>query len=78
MRPKDVPVLLADVDGVISLFGFDHTYPPPGFPVVVDGMPHWKLETIDTTLGATLLVTTDPADGITDGDVALLEAGGAN
>lgn len=41
MPPKDRPVLLVDVDGVISLFGFDHTDPPPGFPVAVDGMPHW-------------------------------------
>jgi hypothetical protein len=30
-----------DVDGVLSLFGFDHHAPPPGFPVLVDGMPHW-------------------------------------
>jgi hypothetical protein len=37
-------VLLVDVDGVISLFGFDHTAPPPGFPVAVDGMPHWLSE----------------------------------
>jgi hypothetical protein len=34
-------VLLVDVDGVVSLFGFDHTSPPPGFPVTVDGIPHW-------------------------------------
>jgi hypothetical protein len=36
-----VPVLLVDVDGVLSLFGFDHTSPPLGFPVTVDGTPHW-------------------------------------
>lgn len=30
-----------DVDGVLSLFGFDHVAPPPGFPVLVDGTPHW-------------------------------------
>ena len=30
-----------DVDGVLSLFGFDHVAPPPGFPVLVEGMPHW-------------------------------------
>jgi hypothetical protein len=35
------PLLLVDVDGVVSLFGFDHTSPPPGFPVAVDGTPHW-------------------------------------
>ena len=29
------------MDGVVSLFGFDHTSPPPGFPVSVDGSPHW-------------------------------------
>jgi hypothetical protein len=150
MPSKDVPVLLVDVDGVISLFGFDHTAPPPGFPVVVDGIPHWlskaagarlqrlsrtfecvwctgweeraeeylprllglpggwphlslgagwKLEAIDTSFGAsrpvawiddvhdarerawadarvgpTLLVTCDPAAGLTDEHVALLEA----
>jgi hypothetical protein len=33
--------LLVDVDGVISLFGFDHTDPPPGCPIAVDGTPHW-------------------------------------
>jgi hypothetical protein len=32
------------VDGVISLFGFDHTSPPPGLPVAVDGTPHWLSE----------------------------------
>ena len=36
--------MLVDVDGVISLFGFDHTSPPPGFPVAVDGTPHWLSE----------------------------------
>jgi hypothetical protein len=150
MVPKDSPALLVDVDGVVSLFGFDHNSPPPGFPVVVDGIPHWlsvgagarlrrlsrtfecvwctgweeraeeylprllglpggwphltlaagwKLEAIDTSLGAqrpvawiddvhgeteaawaasreapTLLVTTDPAVGLTDEHVARLEA----
>jgi hypothetical protein len=34
------PLLLIDVDGVISLFGFDQTEPPPGRFVVVDGIPH--------------------------------------
>jgi hypothetical protein len=33
--------LLIDVDGVLSLYGFDHVAPPPGFPVLVDGTPHW-------------------------------------
>jgi hypothetical protein len=35
------PTLLIDVDGVLSLFGFDFADPPPGFPVSVDGTPHW-------------------------------------
>ena len=150
MLSKDSPVLLVDVDGVISLFGFDHNAPPSVSPVTVDGIPHWlsegagarlerlsrtfecvwctgweeraeeylprllglpggwshltlgpgwKLEAIDTTLGAqrpvawiddvhdekeaawaasregpTLLVTCDPAVGLTDDHVARLEA----
>jgi hypothetical protein len=150
MRRKDRPILLVDVDGVISIFGFDHTDPPPGFPVAVDGTPHWisdgsgkrlqrlsrtfecvwctgweeraeehlprllglpggwchlvlgpgwKLEAIDTHVGATrplawiddvhdeketawaaaregptLLVTTDPAVGLTDEHVSVLES----
>jgi hypothetical protein len=150
MPAKDAPVLLVDVDGVVSLFGFDHTDPPPVLPVAVDGMPHWlsvgagtrlqrlsrtfecvwctgweeraeehlprllglpggwphltlgpgwKLEAIDTSFGAqrpiawiddvhyvrerawasaregpTLLVTTDPAVGVTDDHVTALEA----
>jgi hypothetical protein len=154
MPPKELPVLLVDVDGVISLFGFDHTDPPPGCPVLVDGIPHWlsagagarlerlsrtfecvwctgweeraeeylprllglpggwphlslgpgwKLEAIDTSFGAkrpmawiddvhdekeaawaasrlgpTLLVTCDPAVGITDDHVASLEAWAAS
>ena len=41
MPSKDTPVLLVDVDGVISLFGFDHTDPPGVSPVSVDGIPHW-------------------------------------
>jgi hypothetical protein len=39
--PESPPTLLVDVDGVLSLFGFDHVDPPPGFPVLVDGTPHW-------------------------------------
>jgi hypothetical protein len=42
--------LLIDVDGVVSLFGFDHDDPPPGCPVAVDGTPHW----IATGAGARL------------------------
>jgi hypothetical protein len=36
-----LPLLLVDVDGVLSLFGFDSVAPPRGFPVLVDGTPHW-------------------------------------
>src|SRR3712207_1562156 len=35
------PLLLIDVDGVISLFGFPAASPPPGRFTVVDGTPHW-------------------------------------
>lgn len=34
------PLLLVDVDGVISLFGFDPSKPPPGRFLLVDGIPH--------------------------------------
>lgn len=39
--PSDLPLLLVDVDGVLSLFGFDASAPPPGRPVLIDGVPHW-------------------------------------
>ena len=39
MKPA-APLLLIDVDGVISLFGFDQTEPPAGRWVSVDGIPH--------------------------------------
>ena len=35
------PLLLVDVDGVISLFGFDPHHPPPGSWLMVDGIAHW-------------------------------------
>jgi hypothetical protein len=35
-----VPVLLVDVDGVISLFGFDPSNPPPGRWLNVEGVVH--------------------------------------
>jgi hypothetical protein len=35
------PILLIDIDGVISLFGFDAAHPPPGRLLLVDGMPHF-------------------------------------
>jgi hypothetical protein len=34
-------MLLLDVDGVISLFGFDHDRPPPGRYALVDGIMHF-------------------------------------
>jgi HAD domain in Swiss Army Knife RNA repair proteins len=34
------PLLLVDVDGVISLFGFDPRHPPPGKFEMVDGIAH--------------------------------------
>jgi hypothetical protein len=38
------PLLLIDIDGVISLFGFDHGLPPPGRFVSVDGIVHFLSE----------------------------------
>jgi hypothetical protein len=35
------PLLLVDVDGVISLFGFDHARPPAGHFLMVDGIAHF-------------------------------------
>ena len=35
------PLLLVDVDGVISLWGFDPGARPPGSFAVVDGIPHF-------------------------------------
>ncbi len=35
------PILLIDIDGVISLFGFDPTRPPAGKYLLVDGIPHF-------------------------------------
>jgi HAD domain in Swiss Army Knife RNA repair proteins len=39
--PTDRPLLLIDVDGVISLFGFDHRSPPAGRYQLVDGITHF-------------------------------------
>jgi hypothetical protein len=39
--PKVRPLLLVDVDGVISLFGYDHTAPPAGRYQLVDGITHF-------------------------------------
>jgi hypothetical protein len=35
------PLLLVDVDGVISLFGYDHAAPPAGRYQLVDGITHF-------------------------------------
>lgn len=35
------PLLLIDIDGVISLFGFDPAAPPAGRFLLVDGIPHF-------------------------------------
>jgi len=35
------PLLLLDIDGVISLFGFDYDRPPAGRFALVDGIPHF-------------------------------------
>ena len=36
-----IPLLLIDIDGVISLFGFDPAAPPEGKFLLVDGIPHF-------------------------------------
>jgi hypothetical protein len=38
---QEKPVLYVDVDGVISLWGFDANRRPPGAFTVVDGIPHF-------------------------------------
>ena len=38
--PSKRPILFLDVDGVISLFGFQSTAPPPGSFHFVDGVMH--------------------------------------
>ena len=35
-----MPLLLVDVDGVVSLFGFDPADPPSGRMLLIDGVPH--------------------------------------
>jgi len=41
----DKPLLLIDVDGVISLFGFDPADPPAGRFEIVDGIAHYLTAT---------------------------------
>jgi len=38
---QEKPLLYVDVDGVISLWGFDPNRRPPGAFAVVDGIPHF-------------------------------------
>ncbi len=40
-RRKNKPLLAIDIDGVISLFGFDEDERPPGQFHLVDGLPHY-------------------------------------
>jgi hypothetical protein len=49
------PLLLIDVDGVISLFGFDPADPPAGRFQLVDGIAHF----LSTTAGECLLDLAD-------------------
>jgi hypothetical protein len=44
LAPPPPPLLLVDVDGVISLFGFDVVKPPPGRWETVDGIHHFLSE----------------------------------
>jgi hypothetical protein len=39
-KSKDLPILFVDVDGVISLFGFNPSGPPPGAFHSIDGIIH--------------------------------------
>jgi len=41
IKPMCQPLLLLDIDGVISLFGFDVQRPPPGRYQLVGGLPHF-------------------------------------
>jgi hypothetical protein len=46
-----LPLLLIDIDGVISLFGFDAGHPPSGRFLLVDGIPHFLSVTAAGLLG---------------------------
>jgi hypothetical protein len=52
------PLLLVDVDGVISLFGFDHANRPAGAFEMVDGIAHYLSATAGENL-RTLATTFD-------------------
>jgi hypothetical protein len=40
-QPAQTPLLMVDIDGVISLFGFDGQGRPPGSFHTIDGIPHF-------------------------------------
>ena len=40
-KPETKPLLAIDIDGVLSLFGFDEDEQPPGEFHLVDGLPHY-------------------------------------
>jgi hypothetical protein len=44
-RKRERPLLLVDIDGVISLFGFERGSQPPGSFHWIDGMPHFLSST---------------------------------
>lgn len=54
-QARDRPLLLLDIDGVISLFGFDSLRPPPGSFHSIDGIPHF----ISAEAGAHLQALSD-------------------
>lgn len=47
---QEKPLLLVDIDGVISLFGFPPDERPPGSFVSVDGIPHYLSATASENL----------------------------
>ena len=51
MHTARIPLLLIDVDGVLSLFGFEPHAAPPGRFVMVDGIPHLLNEAAGPMLG---------------------------
>jgi hypothetical protein len=54
LAPVERPLLLVDVDGVISLFGFDPSRPPEGRFELVDGIAHFISATAGQHLRALL------------------------
>jgi hypothetical protein len=47
----DRPLLLIDIDGVISLFGFNTARPPSGRFLLVDGIPHFLSDRAGELIG---------------------------